>query len=95
LENIQSSIESLYVNGQPLHHLSSAREVNYDPLDSQQSCIFVVPFDDFTKMSAMTLQGIFKDRHILVVGAPASEQPFGLESLLTLGPLKRVIQIQG
>jgi hypothetical protein len=95
LESIQKSIESLYVDGRPLHHLPTARNFDFDPFDSHQSSVFVVDFPTFVKMSADALQDIFKDRHILVLNTPMKEQEFGQESLLTLGPLNKVIQIQG
>lgn len=52
-------------------------------------------FSVFTEMSTSALQEIFKDRHILVINNPTRQQEFGRESLLTLGPLNKVIQIQG
>ena len=95
LKDIQNSIEALYVNGQPLHHLSSARDILVDPNSHQQSSVFVVDFSTFTELDTTTLQQIFQSRHILVLNAPRKPQPFNLDSLLKLGPLNKVIQIQG
>jgi hypothetical protein len=55
----------------------------------------VVDFSIFADMSSAALQDIFKDRHILVLNTPMRKQDFGQESLLALGPLNKVIQIQG
>lgn len=95
ISDIQASIEALYIDGQPLHHLSSAEALYADPNDCQQSSVFVVDYASFMDLSTATLQEIFKSQHILVLNTPQKPQKFSLDSLLKLGPLNKVIQIQG
>lgn len=84
LEEIQTSVERLYQDGRPLHHLPSARAKEYSP---EGSSIFVVDASDFMQMSAKEIQAIFRHRHILVLGVPTDQMAFDLEGLSTLGSL--------
>ena len=84
LEEIQTSVQRLYQDGCPLHHLPSARAKEYSPAASS---IFIVNASDFMQMSAKEIQGIFRHRHILVQGVPTDPMAFNLEGLSTLGSL--------
>lgn len=95
LKGVQSNIENFYVNGHPRHHLPSARDPEYNSMDKQQSCIFVVEWELFSKMSTSQIQRIFTNRHILVLNAPLPEEPFNLETLATLRDLGIVMEMQG
>lgn len=84
LEEIQTSVERIYKDGRPLHHLPSARSKVYTP---DVSSIFVVDAAEFMKMSAHEIQGIFRHRHILVLDVPTEHMEFDLEALSTLGSM--------
>jgi hypothetical protein len=95
LREIHQAVESLYVNGRPLHHLPSARSVVYNPDDRNQSSIFVVEYADFCKMAAVVIQDIFSKRHILVIGCPLPPEDFNCETLSHFGNLDSMRDIQG
>jgi hypothetical protein len=84
LQDILANIESLYEDGKPLHHLPRARELDYDPADSTLSSIFVVDYGDFKDMTPHEIQEVFRDRHILVVGAPCDRDAVFDEASLGL-----------
>ena len=84
LEEIQTSVQRTYKDGRPLHHLPSARSKEYSP---DASSIFVIDASDFRQMSATEIQGIFRHRHILVLGVPTEDMEFDLEGLSSVGSL--------
>lgn len=85
----------MYVDGKPLHHHASARKEEWDEEDCNQSSIFVVDSSDFKEMDVRTIQDIYQDRHILLLGTGQKEEPFSLNTLSKLGRLDRVIELQG
>jgi hypothetical protein len=92
LEGIQTSVERLYQDGRPLHHLPSARsKENSDGASS----IFVVDHAVFSQMSGKDIQEIFRERHILVLGVPTEQMGFNPEGLATMGSLMTPRQGQG
>jgi hypothetical protein len=95
LKEVQASVEELFVNGQPRHHLDSARAVSPDYSDSTLSAIFVVEYREFVAMDPMVIQTIFRRRHILVLDVPTEEMAFDEYGLSTLGSLTKSRQIQG
>jgi hypothetical protein len=95
LRDIQANIEELYEDGKPLHHLPSAREVDYDPKDPRISTIFIVDYERFKNMEAGVIQKIFRDRHILVVGAPNENAGFDPASLRLVGDLDTPREVLG
>jgi hypothetical protein len=95
LRDIQANVEDLFVNGRPLHHLDSARKIEFNHSDPHQSSVFIVEYHDFVKMSTETLQLIFKHRHILVLNTPSERPTFSLNSLCKLGSIDTVRRIHG
>lgn len=95
LKDIQRSVERLYVKGRPLHHLESARTVQYDPTSTNVSSIFVVWANLFKDLSPEDIQNILRYRHILVLGVEVEEMYFDLAGLSSLGSLTRPRSIQG
>lgn len=71
-------MEEAYRYGRPLHHLPSARSTT---LEAQASSIFVTNHDDNMNLSMLAVQDIFRDRHILILGAPVTKLEFNAESL--------------
>ena len=92
MKEIQASCEGLYKDGKPLHHLDSARSVEFNPKDWGDSSIFVVDAADFKRMAPRQVQDIFRDRHILVLGVDAEVMKFDLAGL---GCLNATHQVQG
>lgn len=92
LSEIQSSVERLFKDGKPLHHLDSARALEYD---SQASQFFVTSAEDFEKLQAEEVQNIFRDRHILIPGHAPEYIGFDRQGLATLGSLHTQRDIQG
>jgi hypothetical protein len=85
-------VESGYVNGVPPHLLPSARETDYN---RDASCIYVVDWTVFKDLPLLTIQEIFRHRHILVVNAPVETLTFDREGLETLGSLRSARHTQG
>jgi hypothetical protein len=86
-------VEQGYVDGKPLHHLPSARDREWA---QGQSRIFVVEYDEYSRMSTQEVQRIFRDRHILVINQPDRENgEFGLKALSMLGHLDADLEMQG
>jgi hypothetical protein len=92
LSEIQTSAERLYQNGTPLHHLDSARSLDYDP---QASHFFVTTPEQLEKLTTQEIQEIFRHRHILIPGPPPRDFHFDSQGLATLGSLTAPRQIQG
>ena len=78
-------VERAYMNGVPKHRLPSARSVEFD---ADVSGIFVVSWEQFSKMSSKEIQGVFRNRDILVTGAPIQPLSFDKDGLSTLADLK-------
>jgi hypothetical protein len=96
LRDLQKNIESLYVNGQPLHHLPSARLVEFDPeASSEFSLIFVVDYAQFVQLDPLVIQDIFRKRHILITGIPYEKESFDEDSLSIFGDIDRPREITG
>jgi hypothetical protein len=95
IEGLKSSIERLYENGKPLHHLPSARSIVYDSTDPKTSSIFVVDKKTFGMMTASEIQSIFRYRHILVHGVDTDGMQFDLEGLSTVGSVTLPREMQG
>jgi hypothetical protein len=96
LRDIQANIEATYQDGKPLHHLPSARDSDYDPNDPNVSSIFVVDYVNFKDMAPNEIQEIFRDRHILVVGAPKDEDAkFDADSLSLVGDMDSPREVMG
>ena len=94
LKDIQSSVEGLYKDGRPLHHLPSARSTDFDP---EASSVFVVEHRDFRSMDPQKIQDVFRHRHILVLGVPMDEDTvsFNEASLSLFGDIDRPLEITG
>lgn len=93
LSEIQSSVERLFKDGKPLHHLDSARALEYDP---QASHFFVTSAESFDKLEAKEVQNIFRNRHILIPGSASEEYiKFDHRGLATVGSLHVERDIQG
>jgi hypothetical protein len=92
LRGIQASVQALFANGRPLHHLDSARSLDFSPAAS--SC-FVTTVNDFNNLSAAQVQDIFRHRHILIPGAVKEDIKFDRQGLATLGSLTTVRTVQG
>ena len=95
LSEVQESVERLYCNGTPLHHLEAARSTAYNPSDPRTSSVFVVDAPTFRQMDAKTIQGVFQQRHILVTGVESEEMVFDLVGLSTLGCPEVTRSVQG
>ena len=95
ITKLQDAVESLYVDGKPMHHLPTARQEKWDEGDRIQSSIFVIDYPDLIHKDAKTLQKIFQHRHILVLNTPQQEETFSLMALSKLGRLDRIIEMQG
>ena len=95
MEEIQASCQGLYKDGKPLHHLDSARSVEFNPKDRGVSSIFIVDAADFKQMAPREVQEIFRDRHILVLGVDAEVIRFDLAGLGSMGCLNATRQVQG
>jgi hypothetical protein len=78
-----------------MHHLDSARSVEYDPNDRGVSSIFVVNYNKFKTMKGKEIQAIFRHRHILVLDVEVDEMAFDIEGLSTLGSMTLSRQMQG
>ena len=92
MTKMQQAVEGLFRDGTPLHHLPEARKKYAVP---GASSIFVVDYKDLKNYMDFELQEIFRDRHILITGAPNEEQEFGLEALENLGSMHVNRCIQG
>lgn len=80
----------------PLHVLSRATEEVFDPYDPLMSGIFQVPFKKFQSYTAVEVQNIFKDRHILIYDVPPDPKwKWSLECLEELCPGGVWIEVQG
>ena len=95
MEEIQASCQGLYKDGKPLHHLDSARSVEFNPKDRGVSSIFVVDATDFKRMAPRQVQQIFRERHILVLGVDPEAMKFDLAGLGSMGCLNATRQVQG
>jgi hypothetical protein len=67
LKKVEARIQAQFVNGIPPHLLPSAKSLTYTP-GSNQSKIFVASHSEFSKLHARDIQGILRDRLILVHG---------------------------
>jgi hypothetical protein len=95
LQEIHESVVRGYIDGRPPHHHPSAREKTFHPSCPPPSSIFVIDYRDFLKMSDMEIQLIFRDRHILVLNSPLSDEGFSLKTLKTFCNIKKVVDIVG
>jgi len=89
---IQKSVESLYQDGWPPHHLDSARSLEYDPNGSD---FYVTTHEEFAKLKATQIQEIFRHRHIIIPGRPLEDFKFDRDGLKAVGSLTARRQIQG
>jgi hypothetical protein len=89
---IQKSVESLFEEGRPLHHLDSARSLEYDP---EASAIYVTSERAFNQLSSQQIQEVFRRRHILIPATTPPDVKFDRKGLSTLGCLTTERQIQG
>jgi hypothetical protein len=85
----------LYCNGKPLHHLDSARSLEYKPKEIATSSVFVVDAPTFRQMSAIDVQNVFRYRHILVTGVESEKMEFDQAGMSTLGSLTQTRHMQG
>jgi hypothetical protein len=90
-KSIDKSVKSLFKNGQPLHHLISAKSREYDPASSK---FFVTNNEELDQMSPQEVQDIFRHRHILVPGK-SSGKKFDRAALRFLGSMTQKRTIQG
>src|ERR1700677_2995335 len=72
-KKLQDSVESLYKDGVPLHHLDTARSIQPN---NNTSSIFVSEYGDFVKLHRSTIQSIFRHCHILVLNVPTADMSF-------------------
>lgn len=93
LQKIIDNSKRHYKDGVPLHRHRSARSVAFD---SSSSCVFVTTAKEMRRMSAIDIQRIFRDRHILLLDVePTQDWAFDLESLGRLAPCDLERQLQG
>jgi hypothetical protein len=95
LREIHENVEHGYVDGRPPHHHPSAREKIFDPSHPPHSSIFVADYQDFLKMSDMEVQLLFRDRHILVLDTPLSDEGFSLKTLKKFCNVKKMVDMLG
>jgi hypothetical protein len=92
LKEIQAAIQSRVVNGKPPHRHPSARRIEYDP---KGSSIYIADWTEFSKLTPLQVQDIFRHRHILIRNAPVEQAEFTLEGLEMLGSVRRQVSLQG
>ena len=92
LAEIQANVKRLFQQDKPLHHLDSARALEYDP---KGSVFYVTTTQEFDKLDADQIQEIFRRRHILIPGTPEQDVRFDRIGLATLGSFKATREIQG
>jgi hypothetical protein len=95
LQEVHESVEHGYIDGRPPHHHPSAQEKIFDASHPPHSSIFVTDYQDFVKMSDMEVQLIFRDRHILVLNSPLSDEGFSLKTLKKFCNIKKMVDILG
>jgi hypothetical protein len=91
LKRIQKSIEDGYMNGIPRHHHASAKMLDVRQGSSQ---FFVTTPEDFAQLSGEDVQGIFRDRHVLIPGGSSKRSSFSRKGLAELGSLYTPRDIQ-
>jgi hypothetical protein len=92
LKSLQTSIESQYLNGRPLHQHKSAKSAKFDP---KWSHFYVTSSEEFARLKATDVQQIFCDCHIVLMGTPPDDIKFDREGLKSVGSLTACQEIQG
>jgi hypothetical protein len=92
VQEVQASVEARYHDGRPLHHLPSARQLQFD---RNASAFFVVPYEDYLKLTPSQVQDIFCHRHILVYDVPTEDMEFDRDGLSSMGSLTQSMDVQG
>lgn len=83
IESIAAAVQARYVNGLPLHLADPAHSV-----------IKIIPEAEFIRTSDLKVQGILREKHIVVSGILHQETTFK-EALRDTAPLNRRVDIQG
>jgi hypothetical protein len=93
---LSQAVEKSFIDGNPLHHLPSASDVNVPPNDPHVSLIFVVDGSTFTSMAPQLRHNVFRQRHILISKSNALPcLTFNEHGLEELGDLLEPILIHG
>jgi len=91
--DVLKSVENLYQGRQPLHHLPSARSVAWDP---QSSIFFIATSEEFSRLSPIVVQEIFRHRNIVVTGVQSADDiKFDRDGLRSLGSLTAPREMHG
>jgi hypothetical protein len=92
LRNVQSLVESNYIDGRPRHHLPSA----WNPiLEEGASIFFIVEHAKFVTMSPHQIQEIARHRNIVVKNVPQPAFDWSRETLSEFGGVSQLRDIQG
>jgi hypothetical protein len=67
LRKVEACVQAGFQDGLPPHLLSNASSMNYIP-GSDQSRIFVSSYSEFSRLEGADIQGILRERLILVHG---------------------------
>src|SRR5271156_774089 len=95
LQKLESRVQEGFVDGLPPHLLPSARSLIYKS-KTDQSRFFVSPHSEYSKLTAQEIQGVLRERHILVPGHPISfDYGWNLQSFGRLFDVDRTTTIHG
>lgn len=95
LRRLETRVQEGFIDGVPPHLLPTAQSLMYEP-DSHQSRFFTAPHSEYVKLSSDTIQGVFRQRHILIHGNTFNyEYGWNLESFGRLYDVEMRTSIQG